>query len=171
MVNSLDSKWLRTGRAWAVAALLIPSAMAWTSFSAVARDNAAKSSPIVVLDKKALAAAKPIPGKYPAQMVVPGQKSFDGSFVETVLFDAADGLHAVKTWESGPGTLQTDGYPHDEYCLVLEGQLEITNSAGTKATFGPGDTFVIPKGWQGVWDMKTKFRKQYVVLTAAKPAQ
>lgn len=27
---------------------------------------------------------------------------------------------------------------------------------------GPGDRFVIPKGWAGTWDMKTRFRKRYV---------
>jgi uncharacterized cupin superfamily protein len=108
-------------------------------------------------------------GKYPPEMVVKGQKRFDGSYLETSLFKNAKGAPLVRIWESGPGVLQTDGYPYDEYCNVLEGQLEIVNASGGRQTFGPGDTFVIPKGWRGTWNMKTRFAKQYIEL-AATPA-
>jgi len=150
----------------ALGVVLLLGGAAFISLSSVARDSAPQSKPIVTLDAATASAARPQQGKYPPQMVVPGQAAFDGSFRETVVFKGVDGQHSVRIWESGPGALQTDGYPHDEYCLVLEGKLEITNRSGSAASYGPGDTFVIPKGWQGVWNMKTKFRKQYIVLTA-----
>ena len=109
--------------------------------------------------------AKPTePGKYPQEMVVPGDGAFDGSFTSSVGYRSADGKFTVALWESGPGVLQTDAYPHDEYCLVLAGHLVVTNRGGRREEFGPGDTFVIPKGWAGTWNMTTRFKKQYVAF-------
>ena len=104
------------------------------------------------------------PGQYPAEMVPEGQ-SYDGSWTETVLYRASNPQFSARLWESEPGVLETDNYPHDEFCLVSSGELVVTNrDDGSTATYGPGDTFVIPAGWNGIWDMKTRFRKLYVVL-------
>lgn len=149
-----------------LAAFVVLSAVTWAGLAGSASDPAHQSPSIVSLSSSATSAAKPVKGQYPPEMVVKGQVNFAGEFLDTVIFQSADGQHSVHIWESGPGVLQTDGYPHDEYCLVLEGTLEITNRSGSRATYRAGDTFVIPKGWQGVWDMKTRFRKQYVVLAA-----
>ncbi len=123
----------------------------------------AQSMPhITAVTKKARDAS---PGRYPAEMVPSGQPNFNGEFLEGTAFRTADGKASVRLWESGPGVLVTKGYPYDEYCLVLSGRLEITELDGTRASYGPGDTFVIPKGWQGKWNMRTRFRKQYIALT------
>lgn len=119
------------------------------------------SSDIVRVDRAATPAE---PGRYPSEMVVKGTGAFDGSYTSKAEYESADRRFTVALWESGPGVLKTDGYPHDEYCLVLEGRLQITNSSGTHEEFGPGDAFVIPKGWAGTWNMKTKFKKQYVAF-------
>lgn len=166
MGNNIPSRRLRIVGSRSLAALIVLSGVSWVSFSGSASEAAQPSSPIVSMKAAAAAAGKPTKGQYPPQMVVKGQTGFAGEFLETIIFNAADGRHSVRIWESGPGVLQTDGYPYDEYCIVLEGTLEITNRSGGSATYGPGDTFVIPKGWQGVWNMKTRFRKQYAVLTA-----
>jgi len=111
------------------------------------------------LDQKAEATEA---AKYPKEMVPSGQKSFDGEYKTVDQYESTDKKFLVAIWESGPGVLQTDSYPNDEYVLVLEGELAITNKSGTKDTYKPGDSFVIPKGWAGTWDMKKKFRKQFV---------
>lgn len=113
------------------------------------------------LDQKAEATE---PGKYPKEMVPDGQKSFGGEYKTINGYESGDKKFLVALWESGPGVLQTDSYPNDEYVLVLEGELAITNESGTKATYEPGDSFVIPKGWAGTWDMKKKFKKQFVAV-------
>jgi uncharacterized cupin superfamily protein len=104
------------------------------------------------------------PGKYPSDMVVPDGGAFDGSYTSATEYRSADRKFTVALWESGPGVLKTGGYPHDEYCLVLEGRLIVTNRSGRSEEFGPGDTFVIPKGWAGTWNMTTRFKKQYVAF-------
>ena len=107
------------------------------------------------------------PGKYPNDMVVPGGTAFDGSYASLPEYRSEDRKFTVALWESGPGVLKTNGYPHDEYCLVLEGHLIVTNHSGRREEFNPGDTFVIPKGWAGTWNMTTRFKKQYVAFEDA----
>ncbi len=104
------------------------------------------------------------PGKYPKEMVPPGQSSFHGGYGIAKSYQSKDEKFVVGLWESGPGLLRTDGYPNDEYVRVLDGDLAITNRDGSKDEFKPGDSFVIPKGWAGTWDMKTKFKKQFVAV-------
>lgn len=139
--------------------LLTASAISVMLATGVARG--AEAGDIVRLDQKAKATE---PGKYPKEMVPPGQKSFGGEFKTVTGYQSKDKKFVVAIWESGPGVLQTDSYPNDEYVLVLEGDLAITNKSGKKEEFKAGDSFVIPKGWAGTWDMKTKFRKQFVAF-------
>jgi uncharacterized cupin superfamily protein len=107
-------------------------------------------------------------GKYPSEMVVPGGGAFDGSYTSMTEYRSEDRKFTVALWESGPGVLKTDAYPHDEYCLVLEGHLIVTNRSGRREEFDPGDTFVIPKGWAGTWNMTTRLKKQYVAFEEAR---
>jgi uncharacterized cupin superfamily protein len=103
-------------------------------------------------------------GRYPPEMVVPGNTPFDGAYRAATTYRSVDARFVVSLWQSGPGVLQTDGYPHDEYCRVLEGRVIITNRSGTRTEYGPGDSFVIPKGWAGTWDMPVRFTKQFVAM-------
>lgn len=99
---------------------------------------------------------------YPPEMRV---GDFDGSFKrEKVFSSSTNNENVVAFWESEAGVLRTEGYPVDEYCYVLEGTLVLTDADGRQQTFGPGDTFIIPKGWIGTWDMKTRFKKQFVTF-------
>jgi len=108
--------------------------------------------------------------RYPSEMVVKSEAAFDGAYTSRVEYRSDDRGLSVGLWQSGPGVLQTGGYPYDEYCLVLEGHLVVTNRSGHREEFGPGDTFVIPKGWAGTWNMTTQFKKQYVAFEAASEA-
>lgn len=127
--------------------------------SSAAAGQRAHAPEIVRIDSSAALTGR---GKYPPDMVPGGQKSFDGSFKTATGYVSGDRKFSVSLWESGPGVLKTSGYPHDEYCLVVSGDLVITNQSGSRQEFHPGDTLVIPKGWVGTWDMKTRFEKQFV---------
>lgn len=63
-----------------------------------------------------------------------------------------------------PSTVRLDGYPYDEYCFMLEGELRVTSAAGAVETFGPGDAFLLPCGFHGTWAMPNGIRKYYVVF-------
>src|SRR5712664_865627 len=65
----------------------------------------------------------------------------------------------VAFWGSEAGALKAGNYPLDEFVYVLEGDLVTVDADGTRHEFHPGDALVIPKGWAGTWDMKTRFKK------------
>lgn len=85
-------------------------------------------------------------------------------------YKGADGLR-VGVWEGEPGTLQLTDYPFDEFCLIVAGELVVTGTGGKPLIFRAGDSFIIPKGFSGTWEMKTKVRKQSVLVAAPSPAQ
>lgn len=63
-----------------------------------------------------------------------------------------------------PSTVRLDGYPYDEYCFMLEGELTVTSEDGATEVFGAGDAFLLPRGFRGVWSMPKGIRKYYVVF-------
>ncbi|MEK9542584.1 MAG: cupin domain-containing protein [Luminiphilus sp.] len=58
-------------------------------------------------------------------------------------------------------------FPYDEYVLVLSGEVTLTSNSGESQTFGTGDSFLVPKGWTGTWDMPGRYLEKIVVETAA----
>jgi hypothetical protein len=67
-------------------------------------------------------------------------------------------------WECTPGMAEIVDFPYDEFCILLEGSVVITDASGHKETYGPGDGFVIPKGFNGTWSMPVTVRKYYVIF-------
>lgn len=149
--------YLRRAAAFAVALGLAAGSLGFMPSEAVAEDQAPG---IFVIDPDTRATDQ---DTYPPEMRV---GEFDGTFKQLGVYTSQSHEGSmVAFWESGPGALRSvDPYPVDEYCLVLEGELHLTDLDGTVRVFGPGDAFVIPKGWRGVWDMKTFFRKHFVTF-------
>lgn len=71
-------------------------------------------------------------------------------------------LVKVGVWESGAGVSQLDNFPFTEYVLMISGRVVVTETDGTSMAFSAGDTFVIPKGWSGTWDVQERMKKQIV---------
>jgi uncharacterized cupin superfamily protein len=85
---------------------------------------------------------------------------FDGAYALATMYKS--GVFAgnkVALWGSEAGALKAGNYPLDEFVYVLEGDLVTVDADGARHEFHPGDAFIIPKGWAGLWDMKTRFKK------------
>ena len=67
------------------------------------------------------------------------------------------GDFVVALYESMPALIDVS-YPfaYDEFVTVLEGKVILTSLSGEKQTYSVGDSFLVPKGWQGTWDMPVK---------------
>lgn len=52
-------------------------------------------------------------------------------------------------------------YDETETCLILQGEVEITNETGEKFHFGAGDWVVFPKGMTCTWKITRDVRKHY----------
>ena len=73
----------------------------------------------------------------------------------------------VGVWEAGMGELILNNFPFTEYVLMISGSVIFTEKDGLAKTFGAGDTFVIPKGWTGTWDVQERMKKQIVRIGTA----
>lgn len=92
----------------------------------------------------------------------------EGSPVETGhnFFTGGSGQLTAGVWECTPCTTQTDSYPVDEFCYILNGAVVITDDAGQSETFKAGDCFIVPKGTSLTWHMPETTRKYYVIFDA-----
>ena len=98
---------------------------------------------------------------------VPGPKRVAGDPEQRLWSEYADasGKFFVGVWESDPGTWRVQ-YTEEEYCRILEGRSLLTASDGTVTAVGPGDEFVIPRGFVGTWQVIETTRKTYVIHEA-----
>lgn len=76
--------------------------------------------------------------------------------------DAARGFWS-GVWASEVGAWRV-AYDEIELCVILEGRVRLAGDDGSEATYGPGDAFVIPKGFTGVWDTLAPLRKIYAIV-------
>ena len=75
---------------------------------------------------------------------------------------------AVAIYESMPAVIDvSEPFPYDEFVVVLVGEVILTELDGSAQTYKAGDSFTVPKGWRGTWDMPVKYRELIVVETGA----
>ena len=92
----------------------------------------------------------------------PWERSPNGRLVRIVEVYRAGNVRA-GVWEGEPGPAVISGHPYDEYCTITAGQLVVSGSSGSESTFGPGDSFALPKGFVGIWDVRQRVRKNYFI--------
>ena len=81
--------------------------------------------------------------------------------VRAGLEDEAGGFY-TGVWEAEPGAWRVS-YDENELCVILAGRVRLTEDGGVPREFGPGETFVIPKGFVGVWETLEHCRKVYAI--------
>ena len=62
----------------------------------------------------------------------------------------------------GPGFIRLKDWPDDEEVVLVSGHLVIVSDDGKSSSFGPGDVFIIPKGFNGTYEMKDKMKEIYI---------
>jgi len=71
-------------------------------------------------------------------------------------------------WRSEPGKWKVR-YTEEEYCHLLEGVSVIEDAAGHAVTVKAGDSFVVPRGFVGTWEVVERTTKRFVIYEAALP--
>jgi uncharacterized cupin superfamily protein len=69
---------------------------------------------------------------------------------------------SVGIWECEPGAWRVR-YTEEEYCRVVMGRSLLTSAEGVVREVVAGDEFVIPRGFEGVWEVIERTRKVYVI--------
>ena len=117
--------------------------------------SAAKKNGFVLFDITGLAPEADAPAPERIISGTPTNNSWN-------LYTSADNRFFSGIWESEPGCWKII-YDEDEFCHILEGESIITGNDGESFTVRAGDAFVIPKGFEGTWNVVTRTRKQYVI--------
>jgi len=71
------------------------------------------------------------------------------------------GFH-VGQWVSEVGAWRVN-YSEDELCVILEGSGRLIGDDGSELPFKTGSAFVIPRGFQGIWETTERVRKIYAI--------
>lgn len=66
-------------------------------------------------------------------------------------------------WSSTRGKWRVS-YSEHEFCHVTRGRVRITSVDGKSSTFGPGDSFVVPAGFSGTWEVLEDCEKLYAIF-------
>jgi uncharacterized protein len=69
-------------------------------------------------------------------------------------------------WSSTRGKWRVK-YTETEFCHITAGRVRIVSAGGRDETFGPGDSFVIPAGFEGTWEVLEDCSKLYAIFEAA----
>jgi len=98
---------------------------------------------------------------------LPPEKLISGNPKQTAwtLYTDASGKFLAGIWRSEPGKWKIS-YTEEEYCHMLEGTSTITHSDGTLLTVTTGDSFVIPRGFVGTWEVVEPTTKRFVIYDA-----
>lgn len=79
-----------------------------------------------------------------------------------VYSDPSGQFHAGR-WSSDRGAWRVQ-YSEHEFCHLLAGRVRIASESGRLCTFEPGDSFVIPAGFRGIWTVLEPATKIYVIF-------
>ena len=69
-------------------------------------------------------------------------------------------------WSATRGCWRIE-YSEHEFCHLLEGRVVLKSTTGERWEFGVGDSFVVPAGFTGSWEVLEDCRKLYAIFEAS----
>jgi uncharacterized cupin superfamily protein len=81
-------------------------------------------------------------------------------------FSDSSGQFFAGVWESTPGKWRVR-YTENEFCHITRGALRIDDGLGHHWAFKAGDSFVVPAGFAGTWQVTEPMSKLYVIFEPA----
>ena len=108
-------------------------------------DESSGSEEALGLDSSRLAAGSPMP-----------QQFVRNAFTDT------SGRFFAGIWRSSVGAWRVS-YTENELCVLTAGKVRISDDHGRQWTFGPGDSFVMPSGFAGLWEVLEPAQKFYAI--------
>ncbi len=103
-----------------------------------------------------------------ARTPVPADRLISGQPVQAVAnaySDPGEAFHC-GVWEGEIGAWRVQ-YTEHEFCHMLAGRVRIVGDDGVERIAAAGDSFVIPAGFSGIWEVLEPARKLYAVYESA----
>jgi uncharacterized cupin superfamily protein len=77
----------------------------------------------------------------------------------------ATGQFNCGLWQGEAGAWRVIYAPHEEeFCILLQGRVRLTDATGAVTELSAGDAFVIPGGFNGTWENIGQVRKHYAIM-------
>ena len=98
---------------------------------------------------------------------LPSEKLLEGNPKQSIWQHYTDpsGQFSTGIWQSEKGKWSVT-YTEEEYCQILEGVSILTDAQGNAEIVTIGESFVIPRGFTGTWEVVERTRKIYVIHEA-----
>ncbi len=81
------------------------------------------------------------------------------------MFTDGSGQFFCGIWQSSVGSWKVR-YTENELCHLLRGHVRLTDDAGRVQDFRAGDSFVVPCGFSGLWEVLEPAEKLYAIFEA-----
>ena len=78
------------------------------------------------------------------------------------LYSDGTGRFHTGIWRSSVGAWRVS-YTENELCVLTQGRVRLTTDDGRSWTFGPGECFLVPAGFNGLWETLEPARKFYAI--------
>ena len=78
-------------------------------------------------------------------------------------FTDASRQFSCGIWTSTAGKWRVR-YTENEFCVLIEGRVRIESISGEKHDLRAGDAFVVPAGFEGIWEVVEPCKKWYAVF-------
>lgn len=100
----------------------------------------------------------------PEEYYLPAEKLLQGNPKQKLWMHYTDETQAyfVGVWQSDVGKWKVH-YTEEEYCCVTAGVSIVTDEEGVATRLQAGDEFVMPKGFQGTWEVVETTTKRFVI--------
>ena len=106
-------------------------------------------------------AVEPDVSEPPADRLLAGSPELE---VRNFFTDASQQFFAGR-WSATRGKWRVR-YTENELCVMTAGRVVIESERGERASFGPGDAFVVPAGFSGIWEVVEDCSKIYAIFEA-----
>lgn len=107
-------------------------------------------------------------GKAPVAEKVEGRESgvISGDPTTNVwkYFVHPSGQMNAGIWDCQAGRWEIESHPNNELCVIVEGDVNITDETSASYHLKPGDSFVLPQGMKTTWNVETYVKKIFVVV-------
>lgn len=89
--------------------------------------------------------------------------SGDTSYLTLESFSAQHGQLSSGVWEATAGAFRSNCAGYVEFCHIIEGSCRVVDTDGTSHSFVAGDSFVLPEGFSGHWEVDDRVKKVFFI--------
>lgn len=85
------------------------------------------------------------------------------SYLTLQSFSAQGGALSSGVWEATAGAFRSHCAGYVEFCHIVEGSCRVVDTDGSVHHFGAGDSFVLPEGFAGHWEVDERVKKVFFI--------